>query len=320
MTKSIEKNITDKWKNILNEYEKLKQKKSIHFTTVHTLCEVYGISRKQLRKYYGRWLHSGKKNESLLPRKRGPTLGQYRMLTKERERMLVKIQRRFEAKPIDIWCMINGIWELHPSVKTIARTLKRYPKNKRKEIIHRYEKKVPGELVHGDTFDIPKIVFQDREQRYLSGILDDCTRLNYVQMIEKKTALNVGNTILRAGKWLDLHGISIETFMSDNGTEYTSVFGRPKGRANHIFEIMLGYVGIRHIYTKPYTPKTNGKIERFWKLLKEEFLPGVHDVSVKEFNSKLKKFMYYYNYQRPHGGIHYQTPLQKLQFVTETLG
>jgi len=311
--------ITDKWKNILIEYEKVKKKESGLFKTVDMLCEAHDTSRKQLSKYYKRWLGMGKDENALLPQQRGPRRGQGRVLNKERERVLVKIQRQFEAKPLDVWCLIKGAWELHPSVKTIARILKRYPQNKKKEIIHRYEKRIPGELVHADTFDLPKGIFLDKKQRYLSGITDDCTRLNYTEIIERKAALEVGKTIMHSGKWFKLHGIEIEKLMSDNGTEYTSVFGKKSGREKHVFEIMLSFVEIEHVYIKPYTPKTNGKIERFWKILRAEFLCGLNNLTSEEFNGKLKQFMYYYNYLRPHGGIKYQTPFEKLKSVTETL-
>lgn len=320
MNQSIAKIITDKWKNILIEYEEVKNMRSRLFRTVNELCKAHNVSRKQIRKYYQRWLILGHQDEALLPQKRGPSKGSNRILSKEQERILVKIQRKFEAKPLDVWCLIKGIWEIHPSVKTIARTLKRYPRNKKKEIIHRYEKKIPGELTHGDTFNIPKEIFKDRKKKYLKGLLDDCTRLCYVEMIEKKTALEAGQAMLKGCRWFGLHGIEVEKLMSDNGTEYTSVFGKIQGRQMHVFEIILSYAGIKHVYTKPYTPKTNGKIERFWRILKTEFLPGLSNLAVEEFNAKLKKFMYYYNYLRPHGGIKYKTPLEKLKSVTETLG
>lgn len=321
MIKSIEKIVTDKWENILREYILVKEKRSKLFKDVKTLCSAHKISRKQLAKYYQRWIESGKNKKELLPRKRGPAAGKHRILNKEEERIIIKIQRKFEAKPLDVWCMIKGTWKVHPSVKTVARILKRYPQNKKKEIIHRYEKKIPGELVHGDTFNLPKHLFEDKKPRYLKGVIDDCTRLNYVETIENKSAVAAGAVMLKAGKWFDIHGIQIETIMSDNGSEYTSAFGhkKPKSREKHVFEIMLDYEGIKHIYTKPYTPKTNGKIERFWKILRDEFLPGLKNLSLNEFNEKLKNFMYYYNYTRPHGGIKYLTPFQKLKSVTETL-
>jgi len=321
MTKSIVKMLTDKWKIIILEYEKVKNGQSRLFKTVNDLCEAHNVSRKQLHKYRERWLMSGKKIESLLPEKRGPRRGSHRMLNKEQERIIVKIQRQFEAKPLDVWCMIKGTWNMHPSVKTIARTLKRYPQAKKKEIIHRYEKKIPGELVHADTFNLPKLLFKDGKQRYLKGVIDDCTRLNYVELIEAKKMFDTCHAMLRAGKWFDIHGIQIEKLMSDNGSEYTSVHGqkKPQGRAQHVFEMMLAFEGIEHIYIKPYKPQTNGKIERFWRIFRTEFLPGLKNLDKKEFNEKLKQFMYYYNYLRPHGGLKYQTPFEKLISVTETL-
>lgn len=321
MNKSIAKMLTDKWKNIILEYEKIKKKDSYLFTRVYELCEAHNISRKQLMKYYKRWVQSGKKTESLLPQKRGPRRGQGRILSKEQERVLVKIQRQFEARPLDVWCLVKGVWDIHPSVKTVARTLKRYPQNKKKEIIHRYEKKIPGELLHGDTFDIPKNIFEDKKQKYLMGAIDDCTRLCYVEIIEFKKDLYVGEVFMRAGKWYDLHGIEIEALMTDNGQEFTHTYAKTKKiKERHPFEVLLRYTNIKHKYTKPYTPKTNGKIERFWRILRAEFLAGLKNLNEEEFNEKLKQFMYYYNYLRPHGGIKYQTPLEKLKNVTETLG
>ena len=319
MNKSISKMITDKWKNIILEYERVKKKKSKLFTSVNKLCEVHNISRKQLHKYHRRWLESGGKEESLLPNTRGPKKGQYRILSKDQERAITKIQRRFEAKPLDVWVMITGVWKVTPSVRTIARILKRYPLNKKKEIIHRYEKNIPGELVHADTFNIPTNMFSDKKARYLSGIIDDCTRLNYVETIERKASLEVSKTMMHAGKWFNDHGIDIEKLMSDNGSEYTAVHSKKDARARHPFETTLSMIEIKHIYTRPYTPKTNGKIERFWKILREEFLPGLSNLTLEEFNGKLKNFMFYYNYKRSHGGILYKTPFQKLKSVTETL-
>ncbi len=318
--KHLQKVITDKWKNILIEYEKVKQKKSTLFDSVNHLCEVHRISRKQLRQYHGRWIKAGKQDIALLPKKRGPRRGQCRMLSKEQERALVKIQRKFEAKPLDVWLLVKGSWEVHPSVKTIARTLKRYPTKKKKEIIHRYEKQIPGELIHGDTFNLPKEIFKDRKQRYMLGLVDDCTRLAYAEVVPEKTGLEVGDAFMRGGKWYDIHGIEVEALMTDNGTEFTTS-GRYKEkiRLKHAFEIMLRFARVEHRYTKPYTPKTNGKVERFWRILKEEFLAGQKDLSEEGFKDNLKDFMYFYNYRRPHGGIEYKTPLKKLEFVTETL-
>lgn len=320
MTKFIETLITGRWEKILEEYELVKQKRSNLFKNVKELCLANHVSGKTLNKYYSRWIMSNKKTESLMPRRRGPLIGKHRMLSKEQERIIIKIQREFEAKPLDVWCMIKNVWEIHPSVKTISRILRRYPQKKKKEIIHRYEKKIPGELVHADTFNLPRDLFLDRKPRFLSGIIDDCTRLTYVEPMSFKKALDTGQAFMRGCKWLYLHGIEIEKLMTDRGAEYTNIRGEKLTNQEHFFEMLLEYADIKHIYTKPYTPKTNGKIERFWRILREEFLNGLHQLTEEEFKQKLKDFMYYYNYQRPHGGILFKSPLEKLKFITETLG
>lgn len=145
MTKSIRQAYQNKWLTILKEYELLKRKKSKYFTKVKDLCEAYGINGKDLGKYYGRWIISNKDPNSLIPQKRGPKPGSRKILTKEEERIIVKIQRRFETGHRNIFHMIKTQPKLriHPSAITIYRTLKQYTRPKKKELIKRYEKTYP---------------------------------------------------------------------------------------------------------------------------------------------------------------------------------
>ena len=85
----------------------------------------------------------GKDPEALLPRKPGPKPGQLKILSKEEERIIVKIHRRLNANEFEIYNLIEGHFNVHPSVSTIYRTLKLYPLNeKRKKAIKRYEKSI----------------------------------------------------------------------------------------------------------------------------------------------------------------------------------
>lgn len=72
-------------------------------------------------------------------------------------------------------------------------------------------------------------------------------------------------------------------------------------------------------YTRPYRPQTNGKIERFWKILYNDILPQTTTLTKDELIAELNGFMYRYNYQRMHSALKYQTPLDKLKSVTEIL-
>lgn len=320
MKKSLKQAITDKWLLVLNEYELIKQKKNKNFKSINQLCDVFKVHRKDIRKYYERWVKAGRNSEALLPRKRGPEPGKYKILTKDEERTIIKIRRRFQSNEFEIYHLIKGHFNIHPSVSTIYRTFKRYPLNdKRKKYIKRYEKRYPGELLHADTYGLPKTLVVERKKYYLFGILDDCTRLCYIEFIDRQTAANVSQAFSRAYKWFNLHGFNLEEVMTDNGSEFTS-YTSQKTKDTHFFETMLKVFNVRHCCTRPYRPQTNGKIERFWKILNEEcILCQRTTLSHKDLLAELDGFMYRYNYQRRHGALNYQTPLDKLKSIADLL-
>ena len=87
----------------------------------------------------------------------------------------------------------------------------------------------------------------------------------------------------------------------------------------HPFEVLCKELGIKHHYTRPYRPQTNGKVEAFWRIMKQEFCyPNTFD-SVKDLIYNLGNFLFEYNHLRRHGGIDYLTPYEKLEKVTELL-
>ncbi len=322
MQKSIKLSITSKWITILYEYEAVKENKSKYFRTVSEICEAYKVNRRDIRRYYERWIHSGKHRDSLLPQKRGPKPGTMKLLTKEEERTIIKLNRKLQINEFEIYYLIeeNRQFKVHPSVSTIYRTLKRYPLNKtRIKKIKRYEKKYPGEQLHADNHYISKVVFKDRKQRYLFGVLDDCTRLCYVELIPNLKASTVAKAFANGYVWFFKHGIKAREILTDNGSEFTKYTSK-KDRSSHFFETILSIFNIKHRYIRPYRPQTNGKIERFWRTINNECINLQLDLmSEKEFLEELEAFMWRYNYQRRHSSLNYMTPLDKLKSVTETL-
>jgi len=320
MNKTTRSAITNKWLLVLKEYELIKQKKNPNIKTVKQLCEVFQVHRKDIRKYYERWKKAGGQPEALIPHKRGPKPGQLKILSKDEERTIMKIRRKFQANEFEIYHLIKGHFKIHPSVSTIYRTFKRYPlNNKRKKAIKRYEKQYPGELLHADTYRLAITLTRERSKYYLFGILDDCTRLCYIEIIDRNTASNAAQAYARAYKWFNLHGIKPEKVMTDNGSEFTS-FTSHKAKDTHFFETALKMFNTKHSYTKPYRPQTNGKIERFWKTLNNECIICQRTTLTKEeLIAELDGFMYRYNYQRRHSGLGYETPLDKLKFVASLL-
>ncbi|MCK5710556.1 MAG: transposase [Deltaproteobacteria bacterium] len=320
MNKTQKSLMTSKWALIVDHYEKIKQKQNPSFKTVQELCEAFNVHRKDIRKYYERWAKSGKDPAALLPRKRGPRPGQLKILSKDEERIIVKIHRRLNANEFEIYHLIEGHFKVHPSVSTIYRTLKQYPLNeKRKKAVKRYEKKYPGELLHADTYSLAKTLVDDRKKYYLMGIIDDHTRLCHVELMERPTAAEAATAASKCFKWFSVHGILPEKVMTDNGVEFTA-YTSQKAKKTHFFETTLRMFNIKHCYTKPYRPQTNGKIERFWRTLYEECILCQNKTLTKdELLAEINGYMYRYNYLRRHSALKYNTPLDKLKSYVELL-
>jgi len=319
MTQSTQKALASKWLLIVQEYELVKRNRSTNFTHIRQICNAFKVTRRDIRKDYTRWTLSGRQTTALLPQKRGPKPGTLKILSKDEERTIVQIHRRLRAHPFEIYYLLENRFRLHPSVSTIYRTLKRYPFTKKRiDIIKRYERQVPGELVHADTTYLDRKLFTDRKRRCLLGVIDDCTRLCYVQLVERMQAVHAVGGFFQAGQWFAAHGIPIREVLTDNGSEFTTYTSRTRSRDTHSFEILLQMTGIRHRYTRPYRPQTNGKIERFWRTLKEEcFRRQTQALTPRDFEAELNGFLYRYNYQRRHSALGYGTPLDKLKAVTE---
>ncbi len=321
MSNTLTRNFTQKWVLILKEYDLIKARKSNQFKTVKDLCSFFEIHRKDIRRYYERWVQADRDPKALLPRKPGPRPGQLKRLTKDEERMIMKIQRRFEASGPILYEMIKDRFDLPPSVSTIYRTFKQYPLNaKRKSAIKRYEKAYPGELAHSDTYKLDPTLVVGRQKYHLAGFLDDCTRLCYVELLERATSNETSQAFGRGYKWFMLHGFSLDALMSDNGSEFCSVSPNETRRKQHAFQTLLSFLEVKHLRTRPYRPQTNGKIERFWRTLQEECLAKQEKTLTKnELVQEIKQFMYYYNYQRRHASLDYKPPLAKLQNIADRL-
>ena len=136
--------------------------------------------------------------------------------------------------------------------------------------------------------------------------MDSCTRLAWVEVVEDLKSLSVMFAALKSINLLNVeYGVRFEAILTDNGPEVASKDGHP-------FERMLMELGIKHRYTRPYRPQTNGKVERFWRTLNEDLLEETTFESVEELKNELMQYLLYYNTERPHQGLGGKTPLQTL--------
>ena len=311
--------IVKRWVPILREYEKTSKRiRPRKFKFVKDICEVYNISRKELNRYYRKWIEGGKSDDALLPNKRGARPGS-RRIPKEIERNIVKAYRKFGSNRYELVLIFKPYYlDKTPSPATMDRIKARYPLNEnQKKIIKRYEKQAPGELAHIDLTELTKDIkchFKVR-RLYCASICDDCTRITYSEIVPDKKASTTTYFLARSLSWFkQIYNFEFETIMSDNGREFKGSVTK-----EHPFETMCKELGIKHIYTKPYRPQTNGKIEAFNKILKKEFMyPNKFD-SEKDLMVNLGNFLFEFNHLRRHGGLKYSTPFDKLKSVTELL-
>ena len=311
--------IVKRWIPILEEYERTKAKVTPRpFRFVVNLCEAHHVSRKELSRYYHKWIDGGRTPQSLLPEKRGAKPGS-RRTPKPIERNIVKAYRRFGSNRYELVLLFKPYYlDKTPSSATMDRIKARYPLNEAaKKVIKRYEKQAPGELAHIDLSMIPKDLrcsFRIKE-RYVAAVCDDCTRLAYGEIIRDKRASTLTYFMARSLSWFNqIYNFQFDAIMSDNGPEFRGSLQR-----EHPFETMCQELGIKHIYTRPYRPQTNGKIEAFWRILKREFFSPNSFESEEDVIMNLGNFLFEYNHLRRHGGLHCETPFDKLQRVTELL-
>ena len=104
------------------------------------------------------------------------------------------------------------------------------------------------------------------------------------------------------------YGVRFEAVFTDNSPEMAS----PRNTEGHPMERMLLELVIKHRYTRPYHPQTNGKVERFWRTLNEDLLEETTFESDTELKDDLEQYLLYYNTYRPHQALRGNTPLETL--------
>ena len=177
--------------------------------------------------------------------------------------------------------------------------------NKRKIIKERM-----GQLGHVDCHHLGRAIIRGQSQKlYLVCLLDDHSRLAWAEVTHDVTALTVMFAAMKCISVLQgEYGIRFEEIISDNGPEFGQKQSQSKN--NHPFERLLIELGIVHRYTRPYRPQTNGKVERFWRTLREDLIEETDFDTIEELKDELMQYMLYYNQQRPHQGINGKTPAE----------
>jgi transposase InsO family protein len=269
-----------------------------------------GVSVRTVYKWLRRWKEEGE--AGLEDRSSRPRRCPHR-LPRHRRRQIERLRRKR-------WSTPRIAWELKVPLSTVVVEVRRIGLNRLSRLdpprpVIRYERSRPGELVHLDTKKLARIeavghrIHGDRSRKregagweFLHVCIDDATRVAYGEVLPDERGVTAAGFMCRAARWFERQGVGIERVMTDNGSCYVS---RAFGRA-------LRDLGARHIRTRPYTPRTNGKAERFIRTAKELWAYARPYHHSRERTAALRAFFNFYNCGRPHEGIGGTTPQLRL--------
>ena len=241
-------------------------------------------------------------------------------------------QRSPLAKPVDLvqwverlrrqrWTGAEIAARLQLSRATVARLLQRQGLARLSALepprrIQRYEYGRPGDLVHVDVKKLGRIgrvghrITGDRRSRvrgigweYIHVAVDDASRFVYVEVLGDDDAATSTAFLWRALAWFRRHGIQVRGVMTDNALAYRG----------HLFTALCQRQGVRHTRTRPYTPRTNGKAERFIQTLLREWAYRRPYATSAQRTRALGRWLHYYNWHRRHSSLRGEPPVSRLR-------
>jgi transposase InsO family protein len=214
------------------------------------------------------------------------------------------------------WCIAG---QLKLSRATVSRILRRAGLNRLRSLdppppVVRYEHKHPGDLIHFDIKRLARIrkpghrVTGDRHNEsrgagweYLHIAIDDHSRISFAALMSDQSHQSAMHFFLMARAFYARFGISIRKVLTDNGSCYRHWrFGK-----------LLRQQYVKHRFTRPYTPRTNGKAERFIQTALREWAYARSYQNSEERLFQLHTWLHEYNFHRPHAGLKLNTPASR---------
>jgi len=189
---------------------------------------------------------------------------------------------------------------------------------------NRYERARPGELIHIDVKRLVRIQrgaghrvtgkrtwqAEGAGWEFVHVCVDDATRLAYVEVLADEKAKTAIGFLRRAIAFYRSHGIEVERVMTDNGPAYASIAHGLACRA----------LGVKHIRTRPYRPRTNGKAERFIRTMLGGWAYGAIYRDSAQRTAALSGWLDFYNWRRAHGSLSHRPPGARLTELNNAAG
>jgi transposase InsO family protein len=283
----------------------------------------FSVSPATAHRWWHRWLDGERRLEALLDRSSRPKRSP-RLLAFELQERICDCRRKTGWGP-RLVAAATGF-----AHSTVWKVLRRHGLSRRlaasKEPANRYEWPCPGDLLHMDVCSYARFlrpghrVTGDRSRQsrrwmrpeprvgydYAHAIVDDHSRLAYVELLDDEKATTVTGFVERALAFFAEHAIACKRLMTDNAFAYVK---------NRSLGELLATRGIRHLTTEPYRPRTNGKVERFHQTMAREWAYGVSYRSHRQRNQALPHWLDHYNRRRPHSSLGDRPPISRVHNV-----
>ena len=282
-------------------------------------ARTYGVTGKVVARWVERFRAEGR--AGMADRSSRPKTSPRRTAASVADAIVALRRQRLTGKHI---AMETGV-----SAATVSRVLARAGLSRLKDLepaqpVRRYERERPGEMIH---LDIKKLGRFDRIGHRITGdrtgqsnsrgvgwefvhvCIDDASRVAFSQILPDEKKQSAVTFLEAAVAYYASLGIVVERVMTDNGSCYRS----------KDFASVCRRLGLKHIRTKPYTPKTNGKAERFIQTALREWAYAVAYPTSDYRAAELPAWLHRYNWHRPHGSLKSRTPISRIGLAEDNL-
>ena len=279
--------------------------------SVREVAEALGVSRRTVYKWLARYRAGGWDalyDRSSRPRRRPRRLPVGRVAT------IAAMRRMGMNSPQIAFSLSMPLSTVTLELRRLG--LNRLPRLEPRPPVIRYEHKAPGDMIHLDIKKLGRIdgvghrIHGDRSRRqrgagweYLHVCVDDHSRLAYSELLPDEKSTTATCFLIRAADWLGRHRVTVRRVMTDNGSCYRS----------YLFNTAVRSLGARQVRTRPYTPRTNGKAERFIQTSIKEWAYKRAYESSAERAEYLRPWIDEYNYRRPHSSLNSKPPITRLE-------
>ena len=275
----------------------------------------FAVSEKTVRKWVSRY----RQGDAMFDRSSRPHTSPAQLSRAKRHGIIRRRCRRWPLAQIAaLFCV---------SIASVSRVLARAGISRLRDLEppeapRRYQRQHPGELLHMDIKKLGRIeaeghrIHGDRSRRrkgagweYVHVVIDDASRIAYAEVLEDERKDTAASFLVRALAYYRGLDITCQRLMTDNGSCYRS----------KLFDKVCSAAGLRHLFTRPYTPKTNGKAERFIQTMTRSWAHGrSYDHSTLR-KAALPDWLHRYNWHRPHHGLNLNTPISILRLSRNNL-